>query len=232
MVLVVYSQYCRTRHPEQHLVVDKCLRRNLNHPGTSRMVLFCQSDAPPVPDGTVPVEVVTSDERISYPKWFRWVKRQGARTRLFLNTGVYLDERLEQLATGLDEPEALHTVYYPHMSHEVRGEQADGDLPERQLYSGGLPLGLSGCDKPSGNAMTSYEVRVQSVHVQTNATRHHFETGDRLYERVTNVHSRLAPDEGGEPEISLWRHRPQQTIKPGAQRGSTESVRGLSRAKK
>lgn len=35
--------------------------RNLNHPGISRVVLFCESDAPPVPQG----EVVASDERIT-----------------------------------------------------------------------------------------------------------------------------------------------------------------------
>ena len=50
MELVVYSQYYRTRTPERQVEIDECLRRNLNHPGISRIVLFCESDAPPVPE--------------------------------------------------------------------------------------------------------------------------------------------------------------------------------------
>ena len=97
MDLVVYSQYYRIRTADRQLEIDECLRRNLNHPGISRMVLFCESDAPPVPEGTVPVEVVTSDERITYAEWFRWVKRQGSGIGLLLNGDLYLDAGLEHL---------------------------------------------------------------------------------------------------------------------------------------
>ena len=90
----VYSQYYRTRTPEWQLKIDECLLRNLNHPSISRMVLFCESDAPPVPEGTVPVEVVTSDERITYAEWFRWVKLQGSGIGLLLNADINLDEEL------------------------------------------------------------------------------------------------------------------------------------------
>ena len=78
MEIFVYSQYYRTRSPERQLEIDECLRRNLNHPDISRVVLFCESDAPPVPQGTVPVEVVASDERITYAEWVRWVQRQDS----------------------------------------------------------------------------------------------------------------------------------------------------------
>lgn len=94
MDLVVYSQYYRTCAPERQLEIDECLRRNLNHPGISRMVLFCESDAPPLPEGTVPVEVVRSDERSNYAEWFRWVQRQGSGIGLLLNAGIRGDERL------------------------------------------------------------------------------------------------------------------------------------------
>jgi hypothetical protein len=60
MDLVVYSQYYRTRTPERQLEIDECLRRNLNHPGISRMVLFCESDAPPLPQGTGPLWSATA----------------------------------------------------------------------------------------------------------------------------------------------------------------------------
>ena len=62
---VLYSQTYRTRTPERQLEIHACLRVNLNHPGISRMVLFTESDAPPVPQGTVPVEVVESNGRIT-----------------------------------------------------------------------------------------------------------------------------------------------------------------------
>ena len=100
MDLVVYSQYYRTRTPDRQLEIDECLRRNLNHPGISRMVLFCESDAPPVPEGTVPVEVVNSDERITYAEWFRWVQRQGSGIGPLLNADIYLDEGLETYRTN------------------------------------------------------------------------------------------------------------------------------------
>lgn len=46
MDLVVYSQYSRTRTAERQLEIDECLRRNLNNPGVSQMVLFCESKWP------------------------------------------------------------------------------------------------------------------------------------------------------------------------------------------
>jgi hypothetical protein len=88
MDLVVYSQYYRTRTPERQLEIDECLRRK------SRMVLFCESDAPPVPQGTVPVEVVRINERITYAEWFHWVKRQGSGIGLLLNADIDHDEEL------------------------------------------------------------------------------------------------------------------------------------------
>ena len=134
MDIVVYSQYYRTRTPERQLEIDGCLRRNLNHPGISRMVLFCESDAPPVPQGTVPVVVVNSDERITYAEWFRWVQRQGSGIGLLLNADIYLDEGLEHLATSFNTPEAFlaltrynpghagfHLNDYPHWTQDVWG---------------------------------------------------------------------------------------------------------------
>lgn len=140
MDLVAYSQYYRTRSPERQLEIDECLRRNLNHPGISRMVLFCESDAPPVPEGTVPVEVVNSDERITYAEWFRWVQRQGSGIGLLLNADMYLDEGLEHLEASFNRPDAFlaltrynpghagfHLNDYPHWTQDVWGVRADAD---------------------------------------------------------------------------------------------------------
>ena len=55
----------------------------------------------------MPVEVVASDERITYAEWFRWVQRQGSGIGLLLNADIYLDEGLEHLAASFNTPEAF-----------------------------------------------------------------------------------------------------------------------------
>lgn len=95
MEIVLYSQHYRAQTHERQIEINDCLRRNLNNPGISRLVLFTESDAPPVPEGTVTVEVVTSDERLTYAEWFRWVQRQGSGIGLPLNADIYLDQGLE-----------------------------------------------------------------------------------------------------------------------------------------
>ena len=46
--LFVYSQTYRIRTPERRLEMYECLRRNQHHTGISRVVLVCDSDAPPL----------------------------------------------------------------------------------------------------------------------------------------------------------------------------------------
>ena len=141
MEIVVYSQYYRSRTPDRQLEIDECLRRNLNHPGISRMVLFCERDAPPVPEGTVPVEVVSGDERLTYAEWFRRVKHQGSGIGLLLNADIFLDEGLEHLAASFGTPEAFlaltrynpghagfHLNDYPHWTQDVWGVRTDTEI--------------------------------------------------------------------------------------------------------
>lgn len=223
MDLVAYSQYYRTRSPERQLEIDECLRRNLNHPGISRMVLFCESDAPPVPKGTVPVEVVNSDERITYAEWFRWVQRQGSGIGLLLNADMYLDEGLEHLEASFNRPDAFlaltrynpghagfHLNDYPHWTQDVWGVRADAELPESLLYASSFPLGFPGCDNRIAYVMWSHGFRVRnpcyyvrSVHLQASTARAYNKTSDRLYGGVSYVHPSLAPDEDAELEFTV-----------------------------
>ena len=134
MQLVVYAQYYRCKSADRQREIDECLRRNLNHPGIGKVVLFKEADAPPLPQATVPVEVVESDERITYAEWLRWVKRQGSGIGLLLNAVIYLDEGLEHLAATFDSPDAFlaltrynpghagfHLNDYPHWTQDVLG---------------------------------------------------------------------------------------------------------------
>jgi hypothetical protein len=102
MDLTVHTQTNRCKPADPQREIDECLRRNLNHPGISKVVLFKESDAPPLPEATVPLEVVESNERITYAEWFRWVKRQDSGIGLLLNADIYLDEGLEHLAATFE----------------------------------------------------------------------------------------------------------------------------------
>jgi len=185
MELVVYSQYYRTSTPERQLEIDECLRRNLNHPGISRMVLFCESDAPPVPQGTVPVEVVTSDERITYAEWFRWVQRQRSGIGLLLNAYMYMDEGLEQLGRTFDRPDVFlaltrynpgktgfHLNDYPHWTQEVWGVRAVAELPKSLLGASSYPWNKSYIH----NEICNYGLSIRKTFLQTGtakAPKHH-----------------------------------------------------------
>jgi hypothetical protein len=146
MKIAVYTQYYRTRTADRQLEIDECLRRNLNHPEISKVVLFKEADAPPLPQASVPLEVVESDERITYAEWFRWAKRQGSGIGLLLNADLYLDEGLERLTANFDSAATFlaltrynpghagfHLNDYPYWTQDVWGARADADLAnERQ----------------------------------------------------------------------------------------------------
>jgi hypothetical protein len=117
MDLVVYTQTYRCKSADRQLEIDECLRRNLNHAGISRVVLFKESDAPPLPQATVELEVVDSDERITYAEWFRWVKRQGSGIGLLLNADIGLDEGLEDLADKFDSPNTFLALTRTNPDH-------------------------------------------------------------------------------------------------------------------
>ncbi len=117
MEIFRYSQYYHTRTLERHLEIDECLRRILNHPGISLIVLFCESDAPPVPKGMVPVEVVNSDEPITNAEWFRWVLRHASGIGPLFNADIYLDNSLEHLAASFNSPEAFLALTHYNPGH-------------------------------------------------------------------------------------------------------------------
>ncbi|KEF41542.1 MAG: hypothetical protein ER33_10670 [Cyanobium sp. CACIAM 14] len=224
MEIVVYTQYYRTRTEERQREINECLRRNLNHPRISRVMLFLESDAPPLPEATVPVEVIQSNERMTYAEWFRWVRRQEQGIALLLNSDIYLDEGLEQLTNTFDRPDVflaltrynpgqagLHLNDYPHWTQDVWGVRADADLPESLLYASSFPLGFPGCDNRIAYVMWShgFHVRnpcyhVRSVHLQASAARAYDKLGDRLYGGVSYVHPGLAPCEDAELEFTIW----------------------------
>lgn len=224
MQLVVYSQYYRTSTAERQQEIDECLRRNLNHPGISRVVLFCEPDAPPLPRGTVPVEVVPSETRLTYAEWFHWLRRQGSGIGLLLNADIYLDQGLQHLASTFCRPDVFlaltrynpghagfHLNDYPHWTQDVWGVRADAELPESLLYASSFPLGFPGCDNRIAYVMWSHGFRVRnpcyhvrSVHLQASTARAYDKSSDRLYGGVTYVHPSLAPDEDAELEFTLW----------------------------
>ena len=146
MEIVVYSQYYRTKTPDRQAEIDECLYRNLNHPFISKIILFRESDAPPAPKGTVPVEIVDNDNRITYAEWFRWVRRQKTGIALLLNADIYLDEGLGDLVqtfNGKDVFVAL-TRYNPgerdyHLNDYLRWSGFPGQPPSLTFEAGHRP---------------------------------------------------------------------------------------------
>lgn len=224
MDVVVYTQYYRAKSTDRQRELDECLQRNLNHPGISRVMLFLESDSPPLPEATVPVEVITSDARMTYAEWFRWVRKQNDGIALLLNSDIYLDEGLENLQQSFDRSDAflaltrynpgasgLHLNDYPHWTQDVWGVRADAELPESLLYESSFPLGFPGCDNRIAYVMWSHGFHVRnpcyhlrSVHLQASTARAYDKTNDRLYGGVSYVHPSLTPSEDAELEFTLW----------------------------
>lgn len=224
MDIVIYTQYYRTNNADRQRELDECLRRNTNHPGISRVMLFVESDAPPLPKATVPVEVIESDERMTYAEWFRWVRRQEHGIALLLNSDIYIDEGLEHLTATFDRPDifmaltrynpaarGLHLNDFPHWTQDVWGIRADSDLPESLIYASAFPLGFPGCDNRIAYVLWSHGFRVRNpcyhvrtIHLQASTARNYNKNSDRLYGGVSYVHPSLAPEEDAELEFTLW----------------------------
>ena len=227
MELVVYTQYYRFKSTNRQLEIDECLRRNRNHPGISKVMLFKKAAAPPPHEASVPLEVVESDECITYAEWVRWMKPQGAGIGLLLNAAIYLDEGLEHLRASLDVQQTFlaltrynpghagfHLNDYPHWSQEVSGARADAELPESLLYARSFPLEFPGCDKLIATMVRSHGFRVRSVHHQASTGDTYAIYSEQLYGGVSDVHPSLAPDEDTELEFTLLAESQQNPTSP------------------
>jgi hypothetical protein len=216
MDLTVYTQYYRCKTPDRQREIDECLRRNLNHPGISKVVFFKESDAPPLPQASVPLEVVESNERITYAEWFRWVKRQGSGIVMLLNADIYLDKGLGHLAASLGSAETFlaltrynpghagfHLNDYPHWPQDVWGVRADAELPESLLYASGFPLAFPGFNSRISFMTRRYSFHLRSVKLHGSSALNYDKTSDRLYDRVRCMHPNLAPAEVTELEFTL-----------------------------
>ena len=258
MDIVIYTQYYRSRDAGRQRELDECLRRNLNHPRISKVMLFLEDDAPPLPKATVALEIIPSRDRLTYAEWFRWVRQQQHGIALLLNSDIYLDEGLEHLTSCLDSPDVFvaltrynpvkadfHLNDYPHWTQDVWGVRADALLPDSLLYASGFPLGYPGCDNRIAFVLWSHGFHVRnpcyhlrSIHLQAAIDRAYDKNKDRLYGGVSYVHPSLAPDEDAELEFTLWTRSPdrpagvlinQQSIEQGVHQLSHTEVQVAQR---
>lgn len=216
MDIVVYSQYYRTRTPERQLEIDECLRINLNHADISRVILFCESDAPPIPQGTVPVEAITSDERITYAEWFRWVQRQGSGIGLLLNADIHLDRELENQASSFNTPETFIVLTCPNpgqanfrlndFNHLTKGLWSTRDIAEpleSLLFASNSAMRFSGYGSPI--ACSSY-----ASHLRFNTFKKHENTSDRLCSVASDGHPNLVPSGAAELKFMMRMRLPER----------------------
>jgi hypothetical protein len=85
MKLVADTQTYRGKSADRQLEIDECLRRNLNHPGISKVGQFKEAYASPLPQPSVLLQAVESDDRITDAEWLHCVKYQGSGIGLLLN---------------------------------------------------------------------------------------------------------------------------------------------------
>ena len=101
MGLTPYTQYYRCKTADRQREIDEYLRRNVNQPGILKLVMFKESNAPPLPEARVGLEVVESNTRMTYAEWFRWGQLQDSCIRIITNVSIALDEGLQHLAALL-----------------------------------------------------------------------------------------------------------------------------------
>lgn len=201
MDVVVYTHYYQTRTANRQLEIDECLRRNLKHPRISKVVLFKEADAPPLPQASVSLEVVESDEPITYAEWFRWVKHLESGIGLLLNTDMYPDEGLGNLG-----------------QRDMWGLRAYAGLPESLLCVSNFPLAFPGWDNHIAYVMWSQGHRLGklchqmcSVHLQASTARSHNQPGDQLYVCVSHLEPSLMQAEDPELDFTIRTRLPQQS---------------------
>lgn len=181
MDLAVYTRYFRCKTANRQCEIDEYLRRNLNRPGIRKLVLFKESDAQPLPEASMDLEVVEKNTRITNSDWLRWVQRKDSGVSLLLNADIYLDVNLEHLAATFDSPESFlalsrhnpgHTGFhlndYPHWAQDVRGRGVETELPASLHYASGFPLGFPGCDNRGAYGSNSVHLQPSTARVRQN----------------------------------------------------------------
>jgi hypothetical protein len=153
MALTVSTQYYHCKTSDRQAEIDECLLNNLNHACISKVVLFKEYDAPSLPQASVPLEVVESNERITYVEWFRWVQRQGSGIGLLLNADIYLDEGLENLAASFDSADTFLALTRYNPSNAVFHLNYAPIGPRRR----GTYRPMRSCRRASSKSATTHE---------------------------------------------------------------------------
>lgn len=212
---IVYTQLYRAQSADRQKELYECMRRNLNHTGLNRVMLFLESDSPPLPTATVLVEVININERMTYAEWIRHVSRQGEGIGLVANAYIYMDEGLEHLGRCFDRLDVFLAVM--HYNHVKVGLRLNGftqcmknvevvsfnpEHPESLIYANSFPLGITDCNffithllSNQGFLSCNPCYRVLNLQLQTSTAFAYDKTCRRYYVGVTYVDPRLAQDE-------------------------------------
>jgi hypothetical protein len=223
---ILYTQYYRCKQPERQVEIDRCLQINLNHPGLHKVVVLREADAPPIPKGSVPSEIIDFNDRLTYSSWMSLAKQENDAIALLVNSDIYLSEGAEYLDAVFNTPNAFMAMSrynpipgtekfglnsFPHWTQDVWGIRTDANISKSLLYASTFALGIPGCDNRIAYVMWShgFEVKnpayfVKTVHEHNELSRPYDTHGDRLYGGVSYVHLSLTPSEPSELEHTIW----------------------------
>lgn len=236
MNIVVYIQYYWAKSADRQKELDECLRRNLNHSGINRVMLFLESDSPPLPTASVPVEAINSNERMTYAEWVHCGSRQGPGIRLVANAYVCIDEELEHLGPSFDRLDPflalMHYILvkvglrlngFSHCMQNVEDVSVNPEHPESLIYANSFPLGFTDCNYVFTYALLSQGFRsckpcyrLLDLQLQTSTVCVYDKTCSGYYGGASYVHPFLAQDEAEEMKSALWistLHNTADTIK-------------------
>ena len=223
---ILYTQYYRCKQPERQVEIDRCLQINLNHPGLDKVVVLREADAPPIPQGSAPCEIIDFNDRLTYSSWMSLAKNENDAIALLVNSDIYLSEGLDYLDAVFNTPNAFMAMSrynpipgtkrfglntYPHWTQDTWGIRTDAKISKSLYYASTFALGIPGCDNRIAYVMWShgFDVKnpayfVKTVHEHNEVSRPYDSHGDRLYGGVSYVHLSLTPSEPSELEHTIW----------------------------
>jgi hypothetical protein len=223
---ILYTQYYRCKQPERQAEIDRCLQINLNHPGLHKVVVLREADAPPIPQGSVPSEIIDFNDRLTYSSWMSLAKQEKDAIALLMNSGIYLSEGAEYLNAVFNTPNSFMAMScynpipgtkrfglnsFPHWTQDVWGIRTDANISRSLLYASTFALGIPKCDNRIAYVMWTHGFKVKnpayfikSVHEHSEVSRPYDTDGDRLYGGGSYVHLSLTPSEPSELEHTIW----------------------------